>query len=100
MNFSSGGMRKRRISNVQQQNKSNSKFDRRVAIEGIKAAVVAINYMLHHRNSYSVRLCNMLQEARTNALNLLDSMMNDEEDHPTVDIDRKPLTKDDEGIPF
>lgn len=85
---------------MQQQNKTNSKFDRRVAIEGIKAAIIAINYMLHHRNLYSSRQCNMLQEARSNALNLLDAMMCDEEEKPTVDVGTTARTADDEGIPF
>lgn len=100
MSFLSEGMKQKGILNVQQQNKTNRTFDRRVAIEGIKAAVVTINYMLRNRNPYSQRQCAMLQDARTNALNLLDIMMSDEEGKPTVDVPATQPVADDEGLPF
>lgn len=85
---------------MQPVDKTNSKFDRRVAIAGVKAAVVTINYLLHHENHYAQRTCSTLQDTRDTALRLLDSMMADEEGRPTVDVPATARTADDEGIPF
>lgn len=77
-----------------------SNFDRRQGIRYLRLIIEGTTYFLRNRNNYTQRACDTLREGRHEALDLLDMLVIDEQETPTVDLAVGTLPQSDEDIPF